>query len=185
MLVADSTSNGFLGTPSLAGDLTSANDPGVLVANASVTMGSTFGGDLIIGKLSVTTAGTLPAGFTIDNVAAIQGKNFALYYFPALTLASSSVPNSTSYGVVQGIDWILPAVNGGELFTTSSTPANYAAADVFARVIATVGPPSSATNDNFTTSGSPAFMVGGAIPEPSAALLGALGALGLLRRRRI
>jgi MYXO-CTERM domain-containing protein len=29
------------------------------------------------------------------------------------------------------------------------------------------------------------FQVGEAIPEPSAALLGALGVLGLLRRRRI
>lgn len=175
LLVADTTSDGFLGDNSLSGDLTSANDPGVSVANSSTTVGGSFGGDLILAKLSVTTAGALNGGFTFDNALASQGKNFAIIYFPSLTTASSSVPDGTNYGIVKGSDWVLTSDNTGQSFSFSTTDSTTS----YFRVTVAAGV---ATNDSFTTSQSPAFVVG--VPEPSAALLGAIGVLGLLRRRR-
>jgi hypothetical protein len=177
LLTVDSTADGTLGVPGLSGDLSSNSVAPLTLASASITIGETFGGDLVLGRASVTSAGALPGGFSFDNIAALQGKRFSLIFLPSLTSASTNVVASTTYGVISGSDWILPAVNGGESFSFSSTD-NLGAGSFF-RVTVAAGV---ATNDSFASSSGANLTM---VPEPSAALLGAIGALGLLRRRRI
>lgn len=177
LFVADSPANGFgPGNTVLSGDLNSGSVSALAIADASITTGERFGGDLILGRASVTSQGALPGGFTFDNVAALQGTRFSLIFFPSLTSASTAVTASTTYGLVSGSDWILPAVNGGESFSFSSSDANGATS--FFRVTVSAGV---ATNDTYTSSTGANLTL---VPEPSAALLGVIGALGLLRRRR-
>lgn len=175
LLVADTGSDGFLGGKSLSGDLLAAADsPKLTPAQVSTTVGQTFGGDLILGKLGVTTGGALNGGFSFDNALASQGKNFAIIYIPSLTTSSpAAIPGSTNYGIVRGSDWVLTADNTGQSFAFSTTDSLTS----YFRVTVASGV---ATNDAFTTA-TPSFQI---VPEPSAALLGAVGALGLLRRRR-
>jgi MYXO-CTERM domain-containing protein len=176
LLVADSGGNGLFSGATVSGDLISSSVSPIALANASVTIGETFGGDSILGRGAVTSAGALPGGFSFDNVAGLQGKRFSLVYLPSLTSASTAVTAATTYGLVSGSDWILPAVNGGESFSFSSTDQNGATS--FYRVTVASGV---ATNDTYTSSSGANLTL---VPEPSAALLGAVGALGLLRRRR-
>ena len=178
LLIADNSGNGLLGTPSLSGNLTAAADPNVTLAGSGINLGESFGGDLILGRTTVTSAGALPGGFTFDNTAGLQGRSFALVFFPALTSGSTSVVGSTPYGIVSGSDWILPSANTGQSYAFSSS--DISGADSFFRVVVTAG---DAANDTFTTPTGAVFTFG-VIPEPSTALLGAIGALGLLRRRR-
>jgi MYXO-CTERM domain-containing protein len=174
LLIADTGSDGFLGKAGLTGDLTAAADsPKLSTASVSTTLGETFGGDLILAKLAVTTAGALNGGFTFDNSAASQGKNFAIVYFPSLVIGAATVPGGTNYGIVKGSDWTLTSDNTGQSFAFSTTDSLTS----YFRVTLASGV---ATNDSFTTS-TASFSV---VPEPSAALLGAFGVLGLLRRRR-
>lgn len=179
LLTVDNTGDGTLGVPSLSGDLTSSSVAAMQLSAASITTGNTFGGDLILGRASVTSAGALPGGFTFENVASLQNKRFSLIFLPSLNGGSTdaNVNGSTTYGVVSGSDWTLPAVNGGEGFSFSATDS--LGTGSFFRVTVTAGV---ATNDTFTSSSGANLTM---VPEPSAALLGAIGALGLLRRRRI
>ncbi len=179
LLVADAPPSHFGGgAGALSGDLTSGSVSPLAIASASITTGETFGGDLVLGRAAVTSAGALPGGFTFDNVAALQGQRFSLVYIPSLGSASTNanITASTTYGIVSGSDWLLPAVNGGESFSFSSTDSGGATS--FFRVTVSGG---AATNDTYASSTGANLTL---VPEPSAALLGAVGALGLLRRRR-
>jgi hypothetical protein len=178
LLTVDNTGNGTLGVPSLSGELASNSVPPLLIADASITTGETFGGDLVLGRASVTSAGALPGGFSFENVAGIQNRRFSLIFLPSLTAASTNanVNGSTTYGVISGTDWVLPAVNGGESFSFSATDS--LGSGSFFRVTVSAGV---AANEQFASAGGANLTL---VPEPSAALLGAIGALGLLRRRR-
>lgn len=177
LLVADSPVNGFgPNSTILAGDLTSSSVAPLALADASITTGERFGGDLVLGRAPVTTAGALPGGFTFENVVALQGSRFSLVFLPSLNSSSTTVTASTTYGLVSGADWLLPNVNGGESFSFSSSDANGPTS--FFRVTVLSG---AATNDLYTSSSGANLTM---VPEPSAALLGVIGALGLLRRRR-
>lgn len=184
LFLVDDGSNGFLGDNTFTGTLTTSNDPDLLPANASTDLGGRFGGDMVFGRAAVTTAGQVPftlTGFdqtfsTAPFNTAGAGRNFAIAWFPSLTSAAAgNVPGGSSYGIIRGSDWIVPSGDGN--YTASATPANFAGATVFARVTQSAG---TLANNSFGTA-TAGFQV---IPEPSAALLGALGALGLLRRRR-
>ena len=179
LLVVDSPPSNFGGNAApLSGDLGSTAVEPLLLSSASIATGDTFGGDLVLGRLGVTSAGALPGGFTFDNLAAYQGQRFSLIFIPSLTTSSTNanVSGSTTYGITSGSDWILPAVNGGESFSFSSTDAG-GATTFFRNTVAS----GVTTNDTYTSSSGANLAL---VPEPSAALLGALGALGLLRRRR-
>jgi len=179
LLVADASSSNFGGAANaLSGDLTATSVPKLAIADASITTGETFGGDLVLGRAAVTTAGALPGGFTVDNVSTLQGKRFSLVYIPSLgsTSTNTNIAAATTYGIVSGSDWLLPTVNGGESFSFSSSDSGGATS--FFRVTVASGV---ATNDTYASSSGANLTL---VPEPSAALLGAVGALGLLRRRR-
>ena len=175
LLTVDDTSNGTLNVPGLSGHLNANSVPHMSLSSAFLDTGLYFGGDLVLGRSVVTSAGALAGGFIFDNTAAIQGKRFSLLFFPSLGIGSTTVTGSTTYGVVSGSDWILPAVNGGEGFSFSSTDAF--AESSFFRITVAAGV---ATNAQFASSSGANLTV----PEPSAVLLSAVGVLGLLHRRR-
>ena len=184
LFIIDSGQDGFLGglgNGAAIGDLVATADPGLLAQ--SLALNSTFGGDTIIGRMTVSSAGSLVGGLGIattnptsfeNSTTDTQGKNWALVWFPTLTAASTTAEAGTKYGIVSGSDWTLPTTNANSLTYNTTTT------DIVnpLRVTVTAGV---ATNDRFTTSTGPVFTI---IPETSTALLGALGALGLLRRRR-
>jgi len=175
ILLVDIDNDGFLGKSSWSGDLVLSDDPG-LNPQINISVGGTFGGDVVSARGAVTTAGALTGAFTIDNTSTLQGKNFALVWFSALTTSNTSAIAGAKYGITRGTDWVLPAVNGGESFSFSATDASGAASFFRVTVASNV-----ATNDTFTTSSGPIFTV---VPETSTSLLAVLGVFGLLRRRR-
>lgn len=199
MVIVDTGVTGFLEgtianpytgiTPGTSG-LTTSLDPDVAAGDASITAGSTFAGDTILATGANTTAGVLPTMLTNVGIAGYESAKFALIWFnkSAATLASEGLANQY-YGIISGADWTLPASDSGT-FTMSSTDAspagNYYS---FSNAITTAqlgangfftgtGSAGDATNDIKSAQ----FQI---IPEPSAAVLGAFGALLVLRRRRI
>lgn len=178
MLIVDTGDNGFIGLGTLAGGtlLTTTADPGLAIADMSTTVGNLFGGDTIAavyasGGTGISGALTLPAG------SAFFGKQFAMVFFD-----TSSITGISKYGIVRGSDWTFPVSDTGAGITFSSTDAN-GTASFFQFQSAT--PTAGQTQNGFYTAASARpSTIFAVVPEPSAALLGALGTLGLLRRRR-
>ena len=179
LVIVDTGSDGFLGH-SFNGSLTVTSDPGVLSSSASATLGGTFGGDLVIGRLtSGVLSGNTNFAFTgMSNLdtSTYSGKNFAIVWFDTGTTPANTtgnVANGTKFGIVSGSNWQAPAsspggtFNVGTAFTAITDGSTSTAAQAGQSVV-------------FSTYGT-TFTV---VPEPSAALLGAFGVLGLLRRRR-
>ncbi len=101
--------------------------------------------------------------------------NFQLYIGPTLIFADS---DPYDLDIVRSGDHYLFQANGATLYTTTGTGADFYTpaqkdAMVYYQVVFGGDRVMSATIDNF-----------GVIPEPSTALLGGLGFLALLRRRR-
>jgi len=113
-----------------------------------------------------TTGGEAGALGKIGSLTAITqgasatiGSAFALVWFDrTITSATGTIVAGTKYGILTDAAFVIPA---------SGLTANLSA-------------PFSATGDPIKSANTVTV-----VPEPSAALLGALGALGLLRRRRI
>ena len=185
LLIVDVAGNGFfnLGT-SLAANtaLTSTNDPG-LNASQSLVIGQTFGGETILNRLSSPGGGTFSSFLPNLSIAGMEGKNFAIVWFSNVLLATgdTTVPSTAKWGIIRGSDWTLPAADSGS-FAMNATDTG-GAGTYYAPSALTGGAATTAfrTTTNGTLGGT-SFSI---VPEPSAALLGALGALGLLRRRRI
>jgi hypothetical protein len=193
MLVVDTGNDGFLNLAATGGAITTGSTTALGartldVANASITAGQSFGGDLILGVFSAASGGSVsPAGtFTI---AGNEGKKFAIVWFEdtAANLASGLV--GEFFGIASGADWTLPAADSGNYTfngTTNTTTSVYwqLASATNATQIGAAGFFSGSGTAGTNAVKSAAFQITG-VPEPSAALLGAIGALGLLRRRRI
>lgn len=159
---------------------TSSNDPSLTPTNANLSAGQTFGGEYILGRVA-SGAGSVSSVLTNVSVASYLNKPFALVWLEGLTATGTetNAPAGTKWGVARGSDWVFPNSDSGT-FTSSGT--DVAGATSYYQI--NMATPASGS-DNFRTmansTGSAAFTV---VPEPSAALLGAIGALGLLRRRR-
>jgi hypothetical protein len=170
LLIVDTTGNGFLGMGNLAVNttLTEANDPHLAAAAAGQTIGSTFGGDLVLNTITMGN-GSISGLLTNISVAEYVGLSFAVVW----------LQGDGHYGIVRGTDWTFPAADSGS-FTMSSTDANGAASYYQVNVQT---PAANAPAFRTTAGGNSAaaFLI---VPEPSVALLGALGVLGLVRRRR-
>ncbi len=107
-----------------------------------------------IGQLTAITKG----------VGAVTGSAFALVWFDrSVTSATGTVTGGTKYGLLTDPSFVIPADGVTQSLATAAALNGGASGDL-------VKPA-----NTFTVQG---------VPEPSAALLGALGALGLLRRRR-
>jgi hypothetical protein len=188
LLVVDNGDDGFLNLAATGGAITAGSTSAlaartVAVANTSITAGLTFGGDLILGAFSAASGSVAP-GFS-GTIAGYEGKKFAIVWF------EDSAANLTNlagkyFGIAAGGDWTLPASDSGN-YTFNGT--NNTTAAVYWQLQSTTTSTQLGSNGFFSGTGaagsspvkSATFQV---IPEPSAALLGAFGALALLRRRR-
>ena len=184
LLVVDTTGNGFLGLGELANgtSLTSTFDPGITSANAGLTIGSTFGGDLVLNVIS-SGAGSIAGLLSNVSVSSYLNMKFAVIWFDGVAAAGApaNAEGGSKFGIVRGSDWVFPAADSGDFGMSSTDNAGPAS---FYQMNANV-PAANAPNFRTTladgTTGAASFAV---VPEPSAAILGAIGALGLLRRRR-
>jgi len=156
--------------------LTSTSDPDLTSAQAGLDVGSTFGGNLVIGRLASVT--TFMNGAVSGILGANAGQQFAIVWFNNLaSTATGFAPAGSDYGIVSASTWTLGADGTTFGFGTSLTASN-----IHSRVaIDSSGDSTASFGDiRFATQGA-AFSI---IPEPSIALLSAIGVLGLLRRRR-
>lgn len=185
LLIVDTGNNGFFNFGSLSNGstLNSSSDPSLNSASAGLDIGSTFGGEYVLNRLSTGT-GSISGLLSNVNVSSYLNLPFAVVWFSGVT--STTTGNATAgstWGVVRGSDWVFPASDSGT-FTHSATAATFAGASVFAQVNANV-PATGASNFRTTlgdnTTGAASFVI---VPETSTSLLGAIGALALLRRRR-
>jgi hypothetical protein len=171
LIVADTTGNGF----GAYSTLIDSNSAGLLA-------GGTFGGDLILGRVSSASLGdaTMGGGFTWNATVVPVNTQWAVVWFSTLLSSDAGTafaPAGTAYGIARATNWTTPSAEPG-----AGTTLTYANSGNPARITlnafgSTNSLPAGA---DFATNGATLLV----IPEPSAALLGALGALGLLRRRR-
>jgi len=189
LLVVDNGNDGFLNLAKTGGAITAGSTSALSArtleaANASITTGQTFGGDLILGAYSAAASGSVAPGFS-GSIAGYEGKKFALVWF------EDSAANLTNlagkyFGIASGGDWTLPSTDSGAYSFHAS---NNTTAAVYWQLANTTTSTQLGSDGFFSGSGaagsspvkSATFQV---IPEPSASILGAIGALGLLRRRR-
>jgi hypothetical protein len=170
LLIVDTTGNGFLGMGNIALNttLTAANDPHLAGAQGT-TIGSLFGGDVVLNTLTTSASGAVSGLLTNVSVADYVGMNFAVVWL-----------QGSNYGIIRGADWTFPAADSGT-FTMNATDAN-GAASYFQ--VASNAPTAGSFNFRTGFAGGNSGAVFTLVPEPSVALLGALGLLGLVRRRR-
>jgi len=130
----------------------------VMAQNAAVTDGAPIGQNRILSFTGLT----LNAGLGVNT-----GDKMAIIWFDTLALGGTATLGE-KYGLYE-----LPHTDAGGGLFVDLVPLD-GTNNAFSPAFAGVDPPKSM-----------GFAAGAPIPEPSAALLGALGALGLLRRRRI
>ena len=144
----------------------------------------TFGGDTVIARLTTavafgdtTISGTL-SGF---NATPFLNKNYAIVWFNTLTTVGSETvaTASTYFGIARGGDWTFPAADSGA-YTFGTSGSSLDQITLGAGGSTTAATAAAGQSVSFATAGTSLRFV----PEPSAALLGAVGALVLLRRRR-
>lgn len=187
LLIVDIDNNGFLGMSGItpgAGLLASSFDPGLSSAQAALAAGQLFGGDKIVTVSTVGATGIsnlLPS----QDITAYLGKNFAVVWFDGLLTAGApaNAASGSKFGIIRGNDWTFPIADVAGALTFNSTDSGGAT---------TLFQVSGATRAGSTTTGFASTVGAGTVaaasfsvvPEPSAALLGALGVFGLIRRRR-
>ena len=182
---ADNTIAG-LGLDSSLAQLAASGAAGLQAINTtfggtSFTLGSNFGLDTIFALGGFNSAALVVPGSAATSVAGLNlgtnglgaGLNYSFFFFPGVTFTTSGarytvgssvggINKSTADAGAGTAGMIIPA-NGATVFQGASTNAG---GDLGGSV------PNSS------------FAAVALVPEPSTALLGAIGALGLLRRRR-
>ena len=153
--------------------------PGATTVSAGTLL---VNGSLSNTAVSVAAAATIAGTGSLGGTLALDGASFLEVkdFSDALTVAGT-ITFGTGFGIsnLTGIDW--SSLNLNAPYTVISTTQTFSASDIGNFGIgnaASVGDGRFAYFDN----GSLAVVV---IPEPTSALLGGLGALMLLRRRRI
>lgn len=147
---------GFTLSTSLNGTLIPGTDD-YFISSAVLTAQGTTTDAANPGKINILNSVQMAVPATN---AIVAGNQFAVVWFDStVTSATQQLAGGNKYGLITDPAWVVPAAgatqNISTFFATSPDPVKTASA--------------------FTVTG---------IPEPSAALLGAIGALGLLRRRR-
>jgi len=187
LLIIDTASTGFLNNYTATATALNALTPKTdfSTTGANLTVGSSFLGSYVAARLTSTVAfgdASMSGALTgFDNNATYAGKNFAIVWFNTLTTAGAETvaTASTFFGIARGGDWTMPAANSGtfsfgtagsslDQITLANGGSGLASTTVAGQTV------------SFATAGTTLKFV----PEPSAALLGAVGALVLLRRRR-
>jgi hypothetical protein len=155
---------------------------------ANFTAGSLFGGNAVFAVSTAGASGSIGGFAGFDNTLALN-KKFALVWFSQTSAQLTTSSSGAYFGMMSLSDWLLPADAEGKSYTLSSTDSG-GATSFYSTSVATTATQigggfftgsGTAANTGSTALRSAQFQI---VPEPSAALLGALGALGLLRRRR-
>jgi len=186
LVIADTAGDGFfnLGNRVSNTALTAGDVPQLLPSEANLTIGSTFGGETILNVLASPGGGTFSGFLTNRSIAGLESRDFAVVWFSDILAvgAPASAPLGTTWGIIRGSDWSLPGADMGA-YTMSATDSNGSA--TYYQVNASTGgfPATAFRTTTNGTIGAASFSIIG-VPEPSTGLLGALGLLGLLRRRR-
>jgi len=160
-----STGGYYIGVGSYASVPVVTTDPATLLT--AVNSLNVFAS--VVAPTSGTTIGTMTGSFTSLGGATPSDFNLQQMYFIVGNAATKAA--STYWGIYS-------------MTTPAFFPANVTAAGSTPVAIATGAAITPLANAGTVTSNSFALVNTVPIPEPSAALLGALGALGLLRRRR-
>lgn len=184
LLIVDIDNDGFLGL---------GTNPGSLIFSDSVAVhytrflgaGQLFGNDRIVTVTTVTgLLGSVGDLLASQDISSYFGKNFAVIWFDGILTASApaEAPINTRYGIVRGNDWTFPLadVNGAIAFDTTDSFGSSS----FWRVTENSGTSPSGFKSISGSGNAPSATRLVFIPEPSALMLGFLGILGCLRRRR-
>lgn len=178
-IVVDASGNGFAGTaanPYASFGNISADSNGAVLSTLSggVSDDVLYVSSNLMNLTSSATDGSTIGMNRITNLSSIvysngvgTGDRYQVIWFD--TIAFGTASQGTKYGMFELPATVLAAPWSSAANLLPADPGTYAAAPAFAGADATK---------------SMSFTVGVAVPEPSAALLGAIGALGLLRRRR-
>jgi len=158
-----------------------------ILAGSSTTVGSTLNGsdDKIIFRTDLSSYG---ANGVLDlttgalDLSTISGWNtgdpLALMWFPTLTTASSTITAGTEYGFYRNST----AVDSTQAWVTPADPTSNYLLGFFTKDGSELSPGASASN--VASVGNASLTVGGVVPEPGRFMLGMLGMLGLVMRRR-
>lgn len=171
-----------------------------LLGSASATVTLTFNTGGFLGESGQTTGITWGvvvdnggdgfdsylAGFTLANNVTLSGSDDDfLFLSPGLTLGAAGGGFLTNVAGVTdaqnrafGIIWFDSSLQAGEAATSENTYGFYTQANFV------MPAPGSAVSFQGTLTNTPTNATLQFVPEPSTALLGMFGALGLLRRRR-
>lgn len=188
LLLIDTAGTGFLNGYTATASATNALTPKTDFATtgASLAVGESFLGSYVAARLTTAVAfgdTTIAGAITgFNNNATYAGKNFAIVWFNTLTAAGAETvaTASTFFGIARGADWTMPAANSGT-FNFGTSGSNIDQITLANGASGTASTAAAGQAVSFATAGTTLQFV----PEPSAALLGAVGALVLLRRRRI
>jgi len=171
-------SSSFTGGFTTNASLASAGASQAFTTGQTLAVGQVLGGDTILAMGGFT--GAADTGFTglavgaltltLGQNGAVAGQDFAFYWFPGKTYSSGG--NNTVGTQVGGINSLIPDAVAGTDPMVIPADGNTTA-------------PGAANSDLSGTIPNSRFAAVNLVPESSTALLGALGALGLLRRRRI
>ncbi len=175
ILVTDTDVSGtFAGGISLGQSISSSSAASAsFTQNQVLTLGALLGGDKIFyigginGSYGTGTHADL-VSFTIGTNGIVASQNTAIYYFPGI-IYDAGVPANNKVGTQVG--GVNAAAQTGDFPQSMVMGSDGNIIDYGFATVSAGG----------TTSNFQAFTL---IPEPSVALLGAFGALGLLRRRR-
>ena len=186
LIIVDTAGDGFLtGFSPLATASGNAMSPTTYSPDGSgLTISSTFGGDLVVARLTTSVSfgdATMSGTLTNFTAASYLNKNYAIVWFNTLTTAGAetTAPAGAYFGIARGGDWTFPAADSGA-YTFGTGALNLDQITLAAGGSTSAATAAAGQSVAFATAGTSLSFV----PEPSAALLGALGALGLLRRRR-
>jgi MYXO-CTERM domain-containing protein len=189
LFIVDTAGDGFLtgltgGTSPVSGNPFSSAPYNT--AGSGLTINSTFGGDLVVARLTTAVSfGDTTMSGTLGSFTAYLNKNYAIVWFNTLTTAGvqTNAPAGEYFGIARGGDWTFPASDGG-VFSFGTGVSNLDQIGLANGGSSSAATAASGQSVAYATAGTSLQFTPEPVPEPSAALLGALGALGFLRRRR-
>jgi hypothetical protein len=185
LLIVDVEDNGIIGLPNgTTGNLDASDNPGVTDGAAGLGVGDTFGGELVLAQLTAISGGIFNISLpSLPFTAPLFNRPFAIVWFDQIKTSSApaNAPEGSTFGVVQGTDWILPP---GDLGSYVFSPTDASGASSYYQTNLTFNPIAAirfrTTNGGVVSAAS--FTV---VPEPSSALIVGLGVmLPLVMRRR-